>query len=152
MPHRRRFQILSSNPFPSSSFNQFQHILDNKVDVNERKESLKLLGYSNSDPDILKYFDSNYVNSQVIKGLRVNNDGSFYAKSKVISNSEIDEVTDTVHDKIINASENILKAKFDINPKDLGNETTCRYCKYRSICYMKNEDIISLGGDNNELD
>ncbi len=148
------YLIKKSNIFDKVIIGGFylQHILDNKVDINERKESLKLLGYSNSDPDILKYFDSNYVNSQVIKGLRVNNDGSFYAKSKVISNSEIDEVTDTVHDKIINASENILKAKFDINPKDLGNETTCRYCKYRSICYMKNEDIISLGGDNSELD
>lgn len=143
------YLIKNSNLFDNVVIGGFylQHILDNEIDVEKRKESLKLLGYSNSDKDILEYVDSNYVNSFVIKGLRVNNDGSFNANSKIISNSEIDEVTKTVHDKILEASNNILNAKFEINPKKIGNETTCKYCKYRSICYMKNEDIISLGGE-----
>ena len=146
------YLIKKSNLFDKVIIGGFylQHILDNKVDINERKESLKLLGYSNSDKDILKYVDSNYVNSNVIKGLRVNNDGNFYAKSNIISSEEIDDVINTVHSKINEASENIINAKFDINPKSLGSETTCKYCKYRSICYMKNEDIISLGGESND--
>lgn len=127
-----------------------QKILNTNNDINERIDNLKLQGYSNSNSDILKYVDSSYNCSKVIKGLKVSSNG-FYSYSKVISDDEINDLSCEVEDKIINASKDILDASFDINPKEINNELIgCKYCKYKDICYMNNKDIVKLGGDDNE--
>ena len=60
--------------------------------------------------------------------------------------------------KVKEASSKIINAEFDINPKKMKDEIrSCKYCKYKDICYMKNEDIVNLetpedifGGEINE--
>ena len=62
--------------------------------------------------------------------------------------------------KINETIDNILEAKFDINPKEIdGKNYGCEFCNYRDICYMKNDDIVSLpvvkdifGGEENGMD
>ncbi len=121
-----------------------QEILSNKRSLESKREALKLQGYTNSDESIIKYVDSSYENSKIIKSLKKGPNG-FYAYAKVLSNSEIKDLQDLVHEKILAASKDIKDAKFDINPKEIdGKNVGCKYCKYKSICYMKQEDIVKI--------
>ncbi len=126
-----------------------QKIVNNETDPDKKAESLKLQGYSNSDTDILKYVDSSYENSKIIKSLKVGNNG-FYNYSKVISDEEIDKLSLIVENNINESYKSILDARFDINPKMINNENKgCSYCKYKDICYMRNEDIVNLESKTN---
>ena len=51
----------------------------------------------------------------------------------------------TEKSKIIEASEKVYNAEFNINPKQLkGKNIGCEYCKYKDICYMKHDNIEKL--------
>ena len=56
-----------------------------------------------------------------------------------------DELASNVESKIIEASEKVYNAEFNINPKQLkGKNIGCKYCKYKYICYMKHDNIEKL--------
>ena len=141
------YLINNSNEFKNVKIGglYLQKILGNKKSVEEKIDDLKLQGYSNSNIDILSCVDSSYMDSNIIKGLKVKEDGDFYYYSKVISDDEIDYLCNIVKNKINETSNNIVNGKFDINPKVIGKVNKgCMYCKYKDICYMKNEDIVNL--------
>jgi ATP-dependent helicase/DNAse subunit B len=47
--------------------------------------------------------------------------------------------------KIEEAASRILNADFDINPKIIDKKNIgCKYCKYKDICYLKEEDKIYI--------
>ena len=146
-----------------------QKIIHNKLryqedkDYNSELEKLyRLEGYSNDNIDILSKFDKNYSDSYMIKGMKTSSKG-FYAYTKVLSEKQIDNLIDIVEDKIDEASSNIINSNFDINPKKIGlNMVGCEFCKFKDICYRKEEDVVNLkeqnykdflgGEDNAELD
>ena len=69
----------------------------------------------------------------------------FYQYAKVITDEEIDELSSKVENKIIEASDKVINAVFDINPKELKDKNIgCTYCKYKDICYMTHKDIQKL--------
>ena len=122
-----------------------QKVLNKKIDIEEKIKELKLQGYTNSDINIAEKVDKTYANSKLINNLKAKQDGSFYANSKVISDEEIDELASNVESKIIEASEKVYNAEFNINPKQLkGKNIGCEYCKYKDICYMKHDNIEIL--------
>lgn len=124
----------------------------------QKKELLKLQGYSLSNEEKLSEFDKTYVDSSLIKSMKIGNNG-FYAYSKTLTNSEISKITNIVDDKIDEAIKNIKDNNFEINPKHIGKENVgCAFCKFRDICYMNNKDVVYLeeikdlsflGGDDN---
>ena len=77
----------------------------------------------------------------------------YYQKKKLIIYGRMPENdTEVVVDKMIidNAFDNILNAKFDINPKRVGKDNIgCSFCKYSDICFMKEEDVVLLDEHNN---
>ena len=125
----------------------------------QRRENLLLNGYSNSDQDILKKVDYSYVNSHVIKSLKLKKDGDFSSYSKVLSNEEITNLINITDKKINEAISSICNAEFDINPKvDNDKNIGCNYCEYKDICFFEkknemkitpNKDLSFLGGDQN---
>lgn len=116
----------------------------NKNNEIELEKLYCLEGYSNSDEEILKYVDKNYNDSQMIKGMKVSSKG-FYAYTKVLEQKQIDKLIELVNQKIDEAAKNILKADFSINPKKVGqNLLGCEFCKFKDICYKKEENIINL--------
>ncbi len=134
-----------------------QKILDevpNKSDksIEElREENLKLQGYSNSLESILELIDDEYRESKIIKDLKYKNDGTISAKAKVLSNLEMDNLTEAVEEKIEEGIKNILEGKFEINPKVIKNKNVaCQYCKFKDICFKKRKDEVVVGGDNVE--
>ena len=121
-----------------------QKILSNVSNIQKRKESLKLQGYSNEDIDILEKVDSSYENSCVIKSLRTTQNG-FYSYSKIINDEQIDTLYNIVESKVKEARDKILNTEFDINPKEMDDKNIgCKFCKYKDICYMTSRDIVKL--------
>lgn len=113
----------------------------------------RLIGYSNSDKEILTVIDNNYDNSKIIKGMKTLKDGSFSSHAKLLSNEEIEKIQNITKEKINEVIENIKNNKFDINPKVNGDKNIgCDYCKFRDICFVKKKDKIEIkeeefGGD-----
>jgi len=113
----------------------------------------RLIGYSNSDKDILSILDDNYDNSKIIKGMKTLKDGSFSRYTKVLSNDEINKIKDITKDKIREVINNIKENKFDINPKVDGDKNIgCDYCKFKDICFVKKKNKVTIvssefGGD-----
>lgn len=128
-----------------------QKIVHNKLNYQEGKDYdeelsklYRLEGYSNSDISILSKLDNNYDNSYMIKGMKTSSKG-FYAYSKVLSEEQLKNINIMVDEKIDNSIDDILNVKFDINPKRIDNLLKgCEYCKFKDICYMKEEDIVDL--------
>lgn len=128
-----------------------QKILNNEVVkdskktyISQKEESLKLNGYTVDRTDLISKFDFSYTDSEVIKSLKFGKTG-FYAYSKILSEEKIDKLINIVKNNIDDAFSNILSANFDINPKRIGkNNVGCAFCKYKDICFMKEEDVVEL--------
>ena len=128
-----------------------QKILNNEINIDKNKtyleqkeENLKLQGYSIDKEEILELFDKTYKDSNLIKSLKIGNNG-FYSYSKILNEEKINKIIDLVDKKIEEASINIENNNFNINPKSINNENiSCKFCKYKDICYRKEQDIIYL--------
>ena len=154
------YMYLSENSFKNIRFAGFylQNItLDNKSD-DEKEKSLKLIGFTNTDKEILKEFDSNYMDSSVIDGIKIKNDGSFSSNSlkHMLNGNEINEIINVTKDKINETINNVLESKFDINPKYDKVNLGCEFCKYKDLCFMKEYDFVNIkanskfGGEEDE--
>ena len=154
------YMYLAKNSFKNIRFAGFylqNIILDNKS-LEEKEKSLKLIGFTNKDMNILKEFDSSYINSSVIDGIKTNKDGTFSSSSlkHMLSDTEIDEIIDITKNKIYEAVDNVLNANFDINPKYDKENIGCEFCSYKDLCFMKEYDYLRIkpdskfGGDEDE--
>lgn len=113
----------------------------------------RLIGYSNSDREILSILDSGYENSKIIKSMKTLKDGAFSRYTKVLSNEEIDKIKNITKDKIEEVIDNIKKNRFEINPKISDNKNIgCDFCKFKDICFVKKKNRVEIfpkefGGD-----
>ncbi len=130
-----------------------------KTFLEQKNNALKLHGYVTSDEDVLKEFDSTYLDSDFVSGLKMSKNG-FYKYSKVLNKEEFDDVLRKTKEKVFEARDKILAADFTINPKKIKDDlVVCQYCTYQDICFLKNEDYVELnlddekvGDDNDQLD
>ena len=125
---------------------------------NIAKKDYRLIGYSNSNKDILSIIDSNYDNSKIIKGMKTLKDGSFSSYAKVLNDEEINQIKEKTKEQINKAIHNIKNNVFDINPKiDDNKNIGCEYCQFKDICFVKKQNQIKIypeefGGEENGLD
>lgn len=146
----------------------FQKVLMGNISHNNKKDyqdilndKLKLDGYSISDESILAKFDHNYTDSTIIKGMKMTSKG-FSRYTKLLNTEDVNNIVNYTEKKIEEAIDNILLAKFDINPKIIGDDNiACKNCTFRDLCYKKEEDYIRLekltnydyiGSDTNGMD
>ena len=149
------YLITKSNLFTNYSCVGFylQKILNNEINIEKDKtyldikyDNLKLYGYSCDNEINLSRFDPTYENSKYIKSMKITKNG-FGSYSKVLSENEMSSLVSYVDKKIDKARDLILNADFSINPKWISGDkeiTGCKFCKYKDICNMKNDDIINL--------
>ena len=126
--------------------------------TSQKRDLLKLQGFSLSEEEKLSEFDKTYIDSELIKSMKVGNNG-FYAYSKTLTKNNMQNIVKIIDQKIDEALTNIHNNNFDINPKVINNKNIgCAYCKFKDICYMTETDIVRLkdidnldflGGDNN---
>lgn len=147
------YLVKYSNIFSNIKYAGFylQQVLnaESKIDpgkslLSQKKEKLKLKGYSNNDEEILSLFDSYYQESRFIKSMKKTSKG-FYTYAKLLNHEKIDNLIELTKRNIESASLKIIDADFSINPKRIGKENEgCKYCKYQDICFRKEEDIVLL--------
>ena len=142
------YMYLAKNEYKNIRFAGFylQNILLDNKDKEEKEKSLKLIGYSNLDKDILKEFDNNYMDSSVIEGIKTNNDGNFSSNSlkKMLKDEDIDKIISITKQKIEETINNVLDSKYDINPKYDNLNIGCEFCRYKDLCYMKEYDLKKI--------
>ena len=110
----------------------------------QKKEFLKLQGYSLSDEQLLEQFDNTYVDSSFIKSMRLSSKG-FASYAKVLNEEKMKQIFELVDKNIDIAINDIINAKYDINPKQVGTELIgCEFCQFRDICFKKHQDVIHL--------
>ena len=142
------YMYLAKNEYKNIRFAGFylQNILLDNKEESEKEKSLKLIGYSNLDKDILKEFDNNYMDSSVIEGIKTNNDGNFSSNSlkKMLKDEDIDKIISITKQKIEETINNVLDSKYDINPKYDNLNIGCEFCRYKDLCYMKEYDLKKI--------
>lgn len=130
----------------------------NKSLDNMKKNNLKLQGYSTDSLENLEFFDRSYENSEWIRGMKINKDGSFSKNSKVLSDSEIYNTLKYTKKMIEECTDHILNGDFSINPKIVDKKKACDNCNFKDLCFVnpknfiyleKVENLDFLGGDNN---
>lgn len=113
--------------------------------LNITQDDYRLEGYSNSNPEILSYIDKDYDNSQIIKGMKTNKDGSFARYAKVLSTEQIDKIIEITERIIKETIEKIKSNNFAINPKkDNDKVIGCEYCKFKDICFVNNKNYEKI--------
>ena len=148
------YLYLAGNNLETVEFAGFyiQKVLTSEKKYNKDKtleeqtcENMKLCGYSNSDEHILKLFDRTYESSEIIKGMKIKNDGNFSSSSHVLNTKQMDMIISKVDDQINKCIDNIDSCNFNINPKNINNNNiSCKFCKYRDLCYMTQKDIEEI--------
>lgn len=129
-----------------------QKILNNEVSVDKsktyeqlKKKNLLLQGYSNEDQSILSEFDISYADSNIIKSMKLTKDFSYSHYTKVLSNKEMDKLTEITENKINEGAELITNGNFDIAPKKIGKVNYgCTLCQFKDICFHTNDDVVEL--------
>ena len=128
-----------------------QHLLNSDLKYQEekdldqiREDNMRLSGFTTSDVERASVFDTSLEegSSKNINNLRLKKDGSFYANSPTKTDEQIQKLIELTEEKIRNAGEKILNGEFPIDPKLIkGENESCRYCPYGSICYRRNDDL-----------
>lgn len=129
-----------------------QHILNNEISVpknksyeEEKRKSLLLQGFSNSNIDILSTFDNSFDKSNIIKSMSLTKSNDFSRYAKVLTSEEMTYLKDLAEKKINEAAMSISNAQFTISPKKIGDTNFgCRFCKFKDICFHNNDDIVEL--------
>ena len=138
----------------------FQNILPNRINRSDKKtyemqkkDALKLQGYSNRDQKILQYVDKNYNDSKIINGLKTKSDGEFREYAKVLDEKDMDTLTSVAKEFIEKDTLEIQNGEFPMTAKIIDNKTniSCEYCKLKDICYHTNKQNVYLTSDKNFL-
>ena len=85
------------------------------------------------------------MDSNIIKSMKTKKDYSFYSYCKVLSNKEMDLITNIAENKINEGAEKISNAEFSISPKKIGKTNYgCTLCQFKDICFHTADDIEEL--------
>ena len=142
------YSNIISNPIFTGIY--YQNILFNyptwskKIDK-EIEDRYLLKGYSTDNVDILERFDTTYEDSKYIKSMKYNPDKGFGVYSKIINDNTMYNIVKYMDNHIKEKANEILSGNFEIDPKIYeGNNISCKYCEFRDLCFMSNNNIKYL--------
>lgn len=102
-------------------------------------EKLRMNGVVNSEPDIVERLDTTMQDKSRVIPVERKKDGSFSARSSVMSPEELRVVSNYVNHKMQTIGREILDGKIAINPYEKGGEEACTYCAYKKVCGFDNQ-------------
>lgn len=141
------YLINKSNLFDNPSFVGFfyQYLLQNYKDKEEQLKNLKLVGYTTDDKIILSYLDEDYETDSFVKGLSVKKDGELSSRSKILSDSELEDMMNSINKALEKSLKIIDNNAFDIAPKIINNKNiSCEFCPFKEVCFVSASDYIYL--------
>lgn len=95
---------------------------------------LRMNGVVNSDPEVVERLDRYMQDKSVVIPVEKKKDGSFSARSGVLSREEMQLISSYVDARIRSIGREILDGKIAANPYEKGNEEACTYCAYKKVC------------------
>ena len=95
---------------------------------------LRMNGVVNSDPAVVERLDRFLQDKSKVIPVEKKKDGSFSARSGILSREEMQVVSTYVDTKIREIGREILDGKIAANPYEKGNEEACTYCAYKKVC------------------
>ena len=95
---------------------------------------LRMNGVVNSDPEVVERLDRYMQDKSLVIPVEKKKDGSFSARSGVLSREEMQLISSYVDAKIRSIGREILDGKIAANPYEKGNEEACTYCAYKKVC------------------
>jgi ATP-dependent helicase/nuclease subunit B len=61
-------------------------------------------------------------------------DGTYSARSSVMTREELQAVSDFVNKKVKNIGREILDGRISMDPYEKGTAEACTYCSYKKVC------------------
>ncbi len=130
----------------------------------ENVNRYKLTGLTINQIDEIKKMDTSLGNkdeagnrinkSLFIKGCAIRKDGMLSQNKSLVEQSEIEDLSRTAKKQIELAIQNIQEGHFEIAPVKVKGEASyvCDYCKFKDICFVKEEDIFYIDLKEENLD
>lgn len=97
-------------------------------------EQLRAGGVVNSDGEIARRLDGEAVAKSDVIPVEYKKDGSFSARSSVLSGEELAEISSFVGRKVRALGREILDGNIALNPYENGAESACTYCSFQGVC------------------
>lgn len=97
-------------------------------------EKLRMKGVVNGEEGIVEKLDKYMGSKSNIIPVERKKDGSFSARSSVMSSEELKVISDYVNYKVRSIGQEILAGKMELNPYEKGAASACTYCAYRKVC------------------
>lgn len=123
------------------------NVLSNKTVVEQKDDDLipnylKLNGKTLNEEVFIQNFDDTVAEgkSSFINSLRRNKDTSL-AGDSLIGNDVFEGYIASAENKIKEANDKIRKYQFYIKPVFYKNELPCKYCSYRDVCFVRQDQI-----------
>ena len=104
-----------------------------------KNDFYKLNGIASKDDSLVKELDSCYGESASILKKKKNP----INKDIDVLNKDLSDLVGFINEKIVECAKSIFEGDFPINPKK-DVETTCEYCRYKDICFVKEKDFTKV--------
>ncbi len=104
-------------------------------EINEKIFSaLQMNGVVNEEEKIVNLLDRTFETKSDVIPVERKKDGSFSARSSVMSGEELQEISHYVNQKIYQIGTQILHGDIAVNPYEKGQSDACAYCAYSAVC------------------
>lgn len=97
-------------------------------------QKLRMHGVVNGDSNIIDKLDHFMGEKSQVIPVEKKKDGTYSARSSIMSGEEIQRISDYVNLKIRKIGQQILEGNKEINPYEKGTENACTYCAYKKVC------------------
>ena len=97
-------------------------------------QKLRMNGVVNGDFNIVEKLDRYMGDKSDVIPVEKKKDGTFSARSSVMSREELQLVSGYVNGKIRKIGQEILNGHKEINPYEKGISGACTYCPYKKVC------------------
>jgi len=104
----------------------------------ERKKSFKLDGVVLDNQSIIESIAGEFSGYSDILPVRKTKDGLYAGttEKKLLKEEDFSELLDAVNNKVKELCGELSEGSIEIKPKKVKEETACKFCKYKSICYF----------------
>lgn len=97
-------------------------------------QELKMTGVVNGTDRTVRLLDGEFQDKSDIIPVERKKDGAFSARSSIISEADMQTVSDYVTYKIKELGSGILQGNIAVSPCEQNGNSACTYCAYRSVC------------------
>lgn len=95
---------------------------------------LRMNGVVSSEPGIAERLDGEMKDKSDVIPVERKKDGTFSARSSVLSREDLKTVSDYVSKKVADIGREILDGVISLNPYEMGSEEACAWCAYKKVC------------------